>query len=221
MSKAEFPDLNEMSQIPKKLRDEFQRTELNSIVVRFFNQSFSKVIETQGIIVHKTAIPIIYFEKPFRAGVIMFDDTSYYDVQRKLTCIDVCESYPFTIDHSVELYRDIEIQYYNDIANENINKEKSEKLKDINGIGYFVPVFLNNIPIPLIRIEKDIQLTFLGQNFVKIRTDITQSFLRQIADNKLLARTGSKDSTVLVYCALLFTFLGIILGIVLSAYLFG
>lgn len=219
LNKAKLPDVKDLVSIPKKLKYESENIEINKIVVRFFNQDFSKCIESIGIINHDTAIPLIYFDRPFKGAVIMFDDTSYINTSKNNElCIDVCESYPFTLDHNSELYQDLKIQYYNDTGNEKIDSKQSQELFNKTGLGYFIPVFLNKIPIPIIKIEKEKRLSIVDETFVKHRIDITQHLIRQLSNVKLLERVSNKDNTGLIYCAILFLIIGGFLGSLLMAW---
>lgn len=219
LNKAKLPDVNELTKIPATLKTSWHNTELNVINVRFFNNNFTKMIPTTGIINRDLAIPIIYIETPHKAGIILMDDTSYFNVTTKEMCIDVCESYPFALDKKIDLKFDWDAQYYNDITNGLIDKENAEKLRKETGKGYYLPVFLNNIPIPIIKHEKNITVPFLDNAQIKSITYITQALLMQLSRSKLFARTTEDDKSGMGYAFLLGFMLGGLIFSLLSIYL--
>lgn len=214
LSKADFPDVSEIGNIPVTMREGFKRGELNRVTVRYFNSDFSEVIESVGKIDYTTSIPMIYFEIPFKGGIILLDKTIYSDKARCIKCIDIVEGYIFGLDKKVDIVRQLEGQYYNDCGNGKIDKEIAEKLREESGIGYYVPVLLNSIPIPIIKLKQDISLKVIDIKQVTLLTEVTQRVIRQLADNKLLSRTGKGDNTVLVYVSVLFTLIGVVLGMI-------
>ena len=219
MGKAKLPDAKALTEIPKDLKTSWKNAELNQITVRYFNHNFSKVIEVNGVINRDLAIPIIYIKSPHPAGIIMFDDSSYTDVVTGETKIDVCESYAYTFDKRVSLMFDFDSQYYNDIANGAIDKKVSEKLREKTGLGYYMPVHLNGIPIPVIKTEQDINLTFLGKDTIKSITYITQALLIQLSKSKMFARTTEPDNSGLAYAFLLGASIFSLISSLLTMYL--
>jgi len=219
MKKIKLPDMNELSKIPATIKTSWQNTELNTITVRFFNTNFSKVIVTTGIINRDLAIPIIYIEQPHKAGIILLDDSSYTDVTTGEICIDVCESYPFCLDKNINLQFDWDAQYYNDIANGFIDKDIAAKLRDKTGKGYYLPVFLNNIPIPVIKYETEVNVPFLDNAKIKSITYVTQALLMQMSRTKLFARTTDDDKSGMGYAFLLGFIAGGLIFTLLTIYL--
>lgn len=219
MGKAKLPDAKTLSEIPKELKTSWKNAELNQISVRYFNHNFSKFMEVQGVINRDLAIPIIYIKSPHPAGIIMLDDTSYTDVVTGDTKIDVCESYAYSLDKRVSLMFDFESQYYNDIADGSIDRKVSEKLREKTGIGYYMPVHLNGIPIPIIKTEQEINLTFLGKDKIKSITYITQALLIQLSKAKLFARTTEPDNSGLAYAFLLGASIFSLISALLTMYL--
>lgn len=220
LGKAKLPKTGEISKIPSEIKTAWQNTDLNTINVRFFNTGFSKVIRTVGHIDRSLAIPIIYIEKPLKGGIIMLDDTSYTDVTDGETYIDVCESYPFTLDPKNDIKFDFDAQYYNDISRGFIDKKDGDKLKASGGTGYYIPVLLKNIPIPIIVIEKNMSLPFLGLKNIKSKTFITQALLLQMSKSKMFARTTDPDNGGMGYAFLLGFILGGLIFSLLTIYLF-
>lgn len=220
LSKADLPESQDIIEIPKKLKEQSDNSKLNDITVRFFNQDFSKVIESIGKISHKTSIPIIYFDKPEKLAVIMFDDTSYIDVTRNnKLCIDVCESYPYAIDKNISIFRDDKIKYFNEKYKksykelEEIYKKSERKL--------YIPILLNNIPIPIIEIEKNYKTSMINGEWITHKKTITMNLIRQLSDIKLLERVGKKDNSALMFCALLFLLIGILTGFIMAIWVIG
>lgn len=207
MRKADLPDSSEIVKIPSKLRNDAENLKCNSIKVRFFNQNFTKLIaESDGIVSYETAIPIVYFDKPAKLGVILFDDVTYTDMIRNVTCLDVCELYAYGIDKNSSLKKELDVQYYKDLKKKRLSSKSQELYYETN-CGYYVPVLLNNIPIPIIQIKKEITNPVDGRKVLKI-VEITQNLLRMLADVKMLQRVGKKDNSALYFCALLFFLLG-------------
>lgn len=220
LSKAKLPKMDELSKIPSDIKTSWQTTELNTINVRFFNTGFSKVIRTVGHIDRSLAIPIIYIDKPLKGGIIMLDDTSYVDVTDGETYIDVCESYPFTLDPKTDIKFDFEAQYYNDISRGFIDEKDAEKLKSAGGTGYYIPVLLNNIPVPMIVIEKTMNLPYLDLKNIKSKTFITQALLLQMSKSKMFSRTTDPENGGMGYAFLLGFILGGLIFSLLTIYLF-
>lgn len=219
LRKTKLPNVDDLSKIPKSLKTSWQNTELNTIDIRFFNTNFSKMIPTVGFINRDLAVPIVYIEKPHKAGIILLDDKTYTDVSTGKEYLDVCESYPFGLDKNIDLKFDFDAQYYNDIKENLIDKEKADILKDKTGIGYYLPVMLNNIPIPIIKYDTDVKISFLNNQKIKSITYITQALLMQMSRQKLFARTTDNDNSGMGYAFLMGFLLGGILFTLFTLYL--
>lgn len=207
--KINVPGIDEVVTIPSKIRNEADNQKINQIKVKFFDRFFKKCFTVNGIKEHKTSIPIVYFDKPDKLGVILFDDCTYID-ENGFECVDVCEDYPFGLNHATEhtIINDLKIQYYNDMS-ENKLGQMSKEMFEKNGMAYYIPVMLNRIPREIIRIETKQKLNLIDDNYITHKTEITAYLVRQLSKVKMLERVGKKDNSAIV--------IGVILGILIGA----
>jgi len=164
---------------------------------------------------------LVKFDNPFNGAILLIEDFTFINRSRnnELT-IDICDNYPFGIDKNSDLIRFDDVKYYNHvkdaITEKVLGKSKGMYYKDRK---FFIPVMLNQIPLPIIRLDDADRLQPVNKKYVKKLATITQNFLRAISDVKLLERVGSKSSTGYVYVAILFTLIGMVFMMIISAFL--
>lgn len=209
--KTDVPDSSEIIAIPGKIKNETENQKINQVKVKYFDRFFKKCFTVNGIKEHKTSIPIVYFDKPDKLAVILFDDCTYID-ENGFECVDVVEDYPFGLNQSTEylILNDLKMQYYNDFAENKlgtISKEMFEK----NGCAYCLPVMLNRIPREIIRIDSKQKLNVIDDVYVKHKIEITQYLIRQLSKVKMLERVGKKDNSAIIIGVILGMFVGSVL----------
>lgn len=246
LKSIKFPDTKEALETPSRIREETDKTNLNHITVMYFTRKFAKCIRVKGVISHETSVPIIYFNKPENLGIIDFDNTSFYDETLKELCIIVSEDYLFSLDMNSEykLIHNLKIQYYNDTIR---YKAKSKDIKKIGNRGkllfektncaYMLPIFLNNIPREVIKIniennvldntiqdsdveEKNTQIEEKILNDYDKKIEVTQYIVRQFATVKMLSNLQKPNNSIIIACALMFIPLGLIMGIFITLFFF-
>ena len=83
----------------------------------------------------------------------------------------------------------------------------------------FIPRLMNETVIPVIRLDDADRLTPIDKKYTKMAANITQTFLREWIDVKLLQRTGSKNTSGMVFVFALAMAIGTMFGLILSAFI--
>lgn len=217
-----LPDSKEVIKIPGKIKETSTNVAANRITVRYFTNDFSECLECVGEITRDTNIPLIIFNTPnIRGAVIKIDKFTYINRSRdnELT-IDVSENYPYGIDKNCDLSKYNNVEYYNNFkGNLTAEEQMTMSSKDLSDCKFFIPVMLNNIPLPIIRLDDADRLSPIDKKYVKKLANVSQSFLRDISDVKLLQRVGSKNTNGYIYIAILFLIIGAFFGLILSAFI--
>jgi len=198
--------------IPKKLKTETSNQKINEVNIRYFDRFFKKFLKLKGIKEHKTSVPIVYFDTPDKLAVIIFDDCEYLDEEGNVW-IDVCEDYPFALNQNTELVQELNIQYYNDFAE---NKIATRKGDEGGNLQYKIPVLLNRIPREIVRINTHEKMQQVDKAYLNNKIEITQYIIRQISKVIMLERVGKKDNSFILTGVLLGGSMGIIVGIFIS-----
>jgi len=216
-----LPETKEVLKIPSHIKETTLNINLNKISVRYFSQNFTSCIETIGEIQRLTSIPIVLFNVPdVKGAVLLIDNFTYINRSRnnELT-IDVCENYPYGIDKNSDLLKFKDVQYQNirdDLTKNIINKSQKMYYQDRK---FYIPVMLNQIPIPIIRLDDADRFQPINKKYVKLLANVSQTFIREWIDIKLLQRTGSKNTSGMVYVALMFGIIGIIFGMIIRSFI--
>lgn len=213
-----LPDGKEVLRVPSQIRTTAVNVSLNKIAVRYWEIDFTECIDTAGEIIRFGSTSIVLFDVPDCKGAILLLNKTTYTNRSKNNerCIEVCANYPFSVDRNASIVRFPEVQYQ-DIKN-NIHIGASQQLyyKDRK---VFVPRMMNETVIPIISLDEADRLTPVDKKYTRMLANITQIFLREWIDVKLLQRTGSKNTSGMVYVAGLFLVIGIVFGLVLSAFI--
>src|SRR5659263_129600 len=221
----QLPDSKEVFKIPSRIKETAINVSLNKIAIRYFSNNFHLCDEFIGEITRDTDIPLVIFNSPHVNGaVLLIQDFTFINRSRnnELT-MDISENYPFGIDKNSDVIKFKDVDYYNNFKDMDVRnnlKDKSQMLYYKKKYKFFIPVMLNQIPLPIIKLDDaDNRVTKIDKAYVKKLANVSQSFLRMIGDVKLLQRTGSKNSSGFVYVAILFLVFGVVGGLILSALL--
>jgi len=221
----QLPESKEVFKIPSKIKETAINVSLNKIAINYFSNNFHLKDEFVGEITRDTDIPLIIFNSPnVNGAILLISDFTYINRSRnnELT-IDISENYPYGIDKNSDVIKFKDVDYYNNFKDMDVRnnlKDKSQMLYYKKKYKFFIPVMLNQIPLPIIKLDDaDNRVTKIDKAYVKKLANVSQSFLRMIGDVKLLQRTGSKNSSGFIYVAILFLVIGIVGGLILSAFL--
>ena len=213
IGKIGIPSPKDIVTLPKKIKNDAEKVEQSKIIVRFFTSDFSEVIEIVGFKTNKTSIPLVYFETTEKLGCIALDGCIYFNKTTNQHQIDVCEDYLFGLAKNVELFYDLNKEYYNNIS----DSEKAKMQKTKLGYGYYIPVLLNKIPREVIKVDLKKKL---NSNDIR-KIEITQYIIRQLGTVRMLERLEKKDNSILIACFFMFVPIGFVIGAVVMAYLLG
>jgi hypothetical protein len=73
--------------------------------------------------------------------------------------------------------------------------------------------------VPIVRLDDAERLTPIDKKYTKMLANITQTFLREFIDIKLLQRTGSKNTSGMIFVFALAMAIGTMFGLILSAFI--
>lgn len=209
--------LEDLTKISKQAKDTAYNTKSNKITIRFFKDlSFKNSEDVNGEIIHTKDLSVILIDRPFEACILYVDDCTYYNTSKEneLT-INAVKDYPFGIDMKSDLLKFNGIEYHNTKFKIRITDKSQKKYYD-KTYDFYIPVLMNNIPLPIIRLDNaDRILKPVNQEEVKRLCNISQTFLRQFTRLKLLERTGNKKDGI-GWIAIFFIFVGMILMTILN-----
>lgn len=209
--------LEDLTKISKQAKDTAYNTKSNKITVRFFKDlSFKNSEDITGEIVHTKDLSVILIDRPFESCILYLDECCYYNTSKEneLT-INAVKDYPFGIDLKSDLLKFKGIEYYNNNFRIKIN-DKSQLKYYNKTFKFYIPVLMNNIPLPIIRLDNaDRILKPINQDEIKKLSNISQTFLRQFVRLELLKRTGNKKDGI-GWIAIFFIFVGMILMTILN-----
>jgi hypothetical protein len=152
-----------------------------------------------------------------KGAILLLNRTTYVNkTKNNEKGIEVCANYPFSLDRNADLVRFDNVEYQEIRNNTNVGKSQQLYYKDRK---VFIPRMMNETLIPIIRLDEADRLTSVDKKYQRMLANITQIFLREWIDVKLLQRTGSKNTSGMVYVAGLFLVIGIVFGLVLSAFI--
>lgn len=213
-----MPDSKEVLKVPSHLRSSAINVSLNKIAVRYWEIDFTDCIDTIGEVVRFGSTSLVLFEVPDCKGAILLLNKTTYTNRSKNNerCIEVCANYPFSLDRNADLIRFSDVEYQEIRHNVSVGKSQELYYKDRK---VFIPRMMNETLIPIVRLDDADRLTPINKQYQRMLATITQSFLREWIDIKLLARTGSKNSSGMVYVAGLFFTIGIVFGLILSSFI--
>jgi hypothetical protein len=211
--RTKTPDMKEILSLPAKTKQAVKNQKLNSINVRYFDRHCRKFITTIGVIEHKTDIPLVYWDNPFKLGGIMFDESVYYDINND-PWIDFIEDYPFGLAYKSELQTFLNVEYLNAVAGDQLDREYSEYMINRGNTAYMIPLSLNKIPREIIRIEIDSVMISKNEAYVKQKMQITQWLVRQMGNIPMYERVGKKDNSFIIFGVILGFLPGVIVGMI-------
>jgi hypothetical protein len=213
-----LPNSKEVLKIPSSIRSTAINVSLNKIAVRYWEIDFTECIDTIGEILRFGSTSLVLFDVPDCKGAILLLNKTTYNNRSKNNerCIEVCANYPFSIDRNADIIKFTDIQYQDIKNNVHIGASQTLYYKDRK---VFIPRMMNETVIPVIRLDEAERLTPIDKKYTKMLANITQIFLREWIDVKLLQRTGSKNSSGMVYVAGLFLLIGVVLGMVLTSFI--
>ncbi len=214
------PDIKELLSLPTQTKESLYNLKVNKIMIRYFMDfSFKDSQDITGEIIHNKGLPLIIFEKPFSGCVLFVEECTYHNHSKdKELTIDLVKDYPFGIDHKSDLFKDKNIEFYNNkyeirITDKSLLNYYNKKYK------FYIPIMLNKTPIPIIRLDNAERiLTPIDSNTVKRLSNISQTFLREFVRIELLKRTGSKKDGI-GWIAIFFTAIGMILMTIINAFM--
>ena len=213
IKRMRVPAPSELIAIPNQMKTATKNQKLNQVNIRYFDRFFKKCIILTGTKEYKTSIPIVYFESPNALACIVFDDSEYMDEQNRIW-IDICEDYPFALNHNTELVQILNQQYYNDFAE---NKIAIKKDGEQGYESYKIPVLLNRIPREVTRINPgEKNMVQMDEKYLANKGEVTQYILRQIGRIKFLERVGKEDNHDLITGVLVAAPIFILVGIFIS-----
>jgi hypothetical protein len=213
-----LPDTKEVLRVPSTLRTSATNVSLNKIAVRYWEIDFTDCIDTVGEIIRFGSTSLILFDVPdCKGAILLLNRTTYVNkTKNNEKGIEVCANYPFSLDRNADLVRFDNVEYQEIRNNTNVGKSQQLYYKDRK---VFIPRMMNETLIPIIRLDEADRLTSVDKKYQRMLANITQIFLREWIDVKLLQRTGSKNTSGMVYVAGLFLVIGIVFGLVLSAFI--
>jgi len=206
-----IPDTKEIIKIPTQIRENSLNINLNKIAVTYWNRDFSEKVETTGEIIHFTSMSLVLFNIPDKKGAILLLNKCTHINRSKNNerCIEVAENYPYGLDRNSDLIKFSDVIYQDirdDIRQTGMGESKKLYYKDYK---LYIPVMLNEIPIPIIRLDDAERLQKINSAYVKQLANISQTFLREWIDIELLKRTNSgKTVAGAIYIAILFFSIG-------------
>jgi hypothetical protein len=220
-----LPNMKDVIKVPSEVRNQATNVSLNKIAVRYWEMDFADCHDTIGEIMRFGSTSLVLFQIPdCKGAILLLNKTTYINRSRNNErCIEVCANYPFSLDRNSDIIKFADV-HYQDIKN-NIKVSDSQEAyytnvkEAIKGRKLFVPRMMNETVIPIIRLDDADRLTPIDKKYTKMAANITQTFLREWIDVKLLQRTGSKNTSGMVFVAGLFLAVGTIFGLILSAFI--
>lgn len=214
------PNIKEISSLPKHIKDTTYNNKNNKITIRYFHDlSFKESQDIQGEIIHNRGIPLIIFDRPFEGAILYLEDCIYHNQSKdgELT-INLVKDYPFGIDLKSDLIKYEGIEFHNNSFEIKILNDSQEKYYK-KTYKFFIPMMLNKISIPIIRLDNaDRILRPVDESTVKRLSNISQTFLREFVRLELLKRTGSKKDNI-GWIAIFFIMVGMVLMNIISGFM--
>lgn len=213
-----LPDSKELLRVPHTIRSQSTNVSLNKIAVRYWEIDFTDCTDAVGEILRFGSTSLVLFDVPDCKGAILLLNKTTYTNRSKNNerCIEVCANYPFSLDRNADLIRFDEVEYQEIRHNVHVGQSQQLYYKDRK---VFIPRMMNETLIPIIRLDDADRLTQMDKKYVRMLANVTQVFLREWVDIKLLQRTGSKNTSGMVFVAAIFLAIGTIFGLVLSSFL--
>ena len=205
-----IPTPEDVLAVPKKLRKTSENAKLNEINVRYWDRSFRNPKDFKGTIDTTTSIPIVYFDNPKPNAIIQFDDCTYEDKEGKIW-IEAAQDYAYGIDRNSDLAEFLNTRYYNDFADGKVQDIKDEKYK-----AYMIPVLLNRIPRPIIKINLGEKLNVKDHTWVTVVAEVTKDMIQQLGTSEFLRGRGKKSNGAFFVGCMLGGFAGIVAGIFIT-----
>lgn len=188
--KIETPDTGEISLEIGKIKTELRKTNVNSIKVEFYLRNSPYYIETLGMMYRSTNFTIVIIENPEELGLILLDDSIYFNKATHAEKIIVREGYPFSLNLDFELTRgniltpkeQIEVaEQYQKLGVEFVEFQKAHPTVK----SYQIPVLLNQIPLKVVRIKLAKQMVGFPDEM-----DITMKIIYQLFFSKILQKVN-------------------------------
>jgi hypothetical protein len=217
----DMPKTSDLMKIPSHVKETAINVNLNKIAIRYFLDEFAECIETSGEIHRMGSTSIVLFNVPeVKGAVLLINKFTYINRSRNNErTMDVYENYPFGVDKNCDVlkFEDVDYQNFRDNRkNETVGASKAEYYKKYK---WYIPVMMNQIPLPIVRLDDADRLIPIDKTYTKLLANVTQVFLREFMDIKLLQRTGNKAQTGMIYVAILFLVIGAFGGLVISSFL--
>jgi hypothetical protein len=170
-NKLKTPDTKSIAGEAKQLKTQFRRADNNTIDVRYFFKNTPYFIPTVATLYRTTNFTIGIIEIPEGLGFILADDSIYFDKVSKKEVVHVKEGYPFSLNLSSELTRELD----------DFKKEHGQ-IKE-----YTIPIMINQIPTKAIRIK-------LGQSLPGFpdEMEVTQKVIYQLGFAKILQKINKE-----------------------------
>lgn len=213
-------DLQEITNLPTHTKNTAYNLKANKICIRIFKDfNCRESQDVTGDIIWDKDLPLIIFHTPYEGVILYLEDFIYFNKSKdNEPTIEIVPNYPLGLDHRSDLVRHDGIEYHNNEATITI-LDKSQKEYYMKKYKFYIPVMLNKIPLPIIRLDNaDRVLKPVDKEAVKRLTNITQEFLRQWIRLLLLARTGNRKQGI-GFEALFFMMMGAILWTIISSFI--
>jgi hypothetical protein len=213
-----LPNIKEVIRVPTEVRNKATNVSLNKMNVRYWESDFTDCHETIGEIVRFGSTSLVLFDVPdCKGAVLLLNKTTYINRSKNNErSIEVCANYPFSLDRNSDIIKFNDVQYQDIKDNVRVSNSHNLYYKDRK---LFIPRLMNETVIPVIRLDDADRLTPIDKKYTKMAANITQTFLREWIDVKLLQRTGSKNTSGMIFVFALAMAIGTMFGLILSAFI--
>jgi len=215
----DLPNSKDILKIPSDIKQHTLNNSLNKITVIYWNREGTEKIETVGEIIRNTSTALVLFNIPNCKGAILLLNGCTYINRTKNNeiGIEVIDGYPFSLDRNTDLLRFGDVDYQNikdDVRMSTLKTSQNLYYKDYK---LMIPRMINEIPIPIIRLDDADRLQKIDKTYVKKLANISQSFLREWIVIGLFQRVGNNKTVAgAIYIAIMFFLLGISTGFLIS-----
>jgi hypothetical protein len=213
-----LPNMKEVIRVPTQIRSTATNVSLNKMAVRYWELDFVDCHDTVGEIVRFGSTSLVTFDVPdCKGAILLLNKTTYINRSKNNERgIEVCANYPFSLDRNADIIKFSDVQYQD--IKDNVRVAPSQQLyyKDRK---LFIPRMMNEIVVPIVRLDDAERLTPIDKKYTKMLANITQTFLREWIDVKLLQRTGSKNTSGMIFVFALAMAIGTMFGLILSAFI--